>query len=76
MGYCRDPQYLDDAVAYFKERREELLAVFESELLTDKTRKRALKFVDKFFEVLDSPKKVERELAEGCRGEMLVLSDD
>ena len=76
MGYCRDEQFLDDAVAYFRERREAIRAVFSSDLLTDKTRKSTLKYIDRFFDILDSPKKVKRELADRCRGERLTLKPE
>jgi len=68
MGYCRDPKHLDAAIAHFVERKAAITAVFSSELLDEKTRKKTLKYVEDFFETIEDPKKAKRSLYKRCRG--------
>ena len=71
LGYCRERSYLDDAIAHFNDRRAAIEGVVaESELINDRTRQRTLKYIGAFYDMLGSPKRVERDIVGKCRGTM------
>ncbi|MEM9385548.1 MAG: hypothetical protein AAGA68_10840 [Pseudomonadota bacterium] len=71
-GFCRDPQYLDGAIAQYVAAREELMAevarAAELFALPKASRMMADKFVDDFYaEVLLAPVQLERKIKRRCR---------
>lgn len=68
-GICKSREDLNGAIAIFNEHKNEIMAIFaESPLLSEKNRKRNVVYMTKFFELLDSPARVEREIVGRCRG--------
>ena len=68
-GYCREERHLEAALELMRARRGELEAIFAEELpdIGKWPRRRAQRFLGKFWEVLDSPRRIEREFVRGCR---------
>lgn len=67
LGRCRDQRYLDEAIALFSERREEIMAVFtQTQLLDDKYKARSVKYLQGFFKIIDDPKAVRKKISAKC----------
>lgn len=68
-GLCQPPGVLEDAIAHVQSKREEIIALFTNQPeLEPRTKKKTLKFIENFFEILDNPKRVKKEIADRCRG--------
>ena len=65
---CRTRMTME-AVQKFKDRKPEVYALFNEEMrLNDRTRKNALRYLDEFYAVLDSPELFSSEITGRCRG--------
>lgn len=68
-GFCVQNNTLPQAVDAFQQKKPEIMALFEkNEHLTNSSRKRAIKYLEDFYEVLDDPKRFKREITDKCRG--------
>jgi len=68
-GLCQSREVLDHAIAEVQSKRDEITALFENTTeLSANRRKRTLKFIDDFFEILNSPERIEEEIIGLCRG--------
>ena len=66
-GRCFNNFYVATSVGKFFEQRDNIYALIKSqELLTDTTRGRLTRYVDDFFESLDSPDSIEKTLVRNC----------
>ncbi len=66
-GSCRDPAALRASFAPFEARRTEIRALFETHpQLTERTRNKALGYVDAFYEAIADPRRVERDFRSSC----------
>ena len=65
---CRHNEQLDQTIALFNERRSELEAVLAPEMLTERTRKTALKYLDYFFVTVNNLQKLNKQVIGVCRG--------
>jgi len=74
-GLCHPPGVLDKAIAHAQSKREEIIALFkDSKELDPKIRDRALDLVEKFFNVVSTPKRKKKEVDDRCRGADLIKS--
>ena len=68
-GLCQPPGVLEDAIAQVQSKREDIISLFtNSRELEPKTKKKTLKFIEEYFEILDDPKRVTKEIVGRCRG--------
>lgn len=68
-GFCAHNEGLEPARALIRERREALYAIVEAEArLTDRNRRKAVRYLDEYFEILDSDGRFERQVTGVCRG--------
>ena len=68
-GLCQPPGVLEDAIAHVQSKREDIFALFTNQReLEPRTKKKTLKFIENYFEILDNPKRVKKEIAGRCRG--------
>ena len=68
-GLCQPPGILEDAIAHVLSKREEILSLFaNSRELEDRRKKKTLKWLEDYFEILDSPKRLAKEVYGRCRG--------
>lgn len=79
-GLCQPPGVLDDAIAHTQSKRREIIDLIQKTAeLEPRTKKKTLKYMDEFFEILDDPRKQRKELFERCRGrdhlEEMLLRD-
>ena len=66
-GRCGNNQHLEETLQLFQDRREEIYALIEQqEELKDSARKRVGNYIERFFEIIDDPRKVERQLEKRC----------
>ena len=68
-GFCVAPEELEAALDLFRERRPELERLLAEETfeLPDARRRRAGRFLNQFWRVLDDPRRIEREFVDRCR---------
>ena len=67
-GFCSHNDALKDSITLFNERREEITSALISPELKKKKLKRAHKFVDKFYEVINDPDELYDKILNKCRG--------
>ena len=68
-GLCQRREVLDHAIAEIQSKRDEITALFENTTeLSANRRRRTLKFIDQYFEILDNPNKLEAQIIGRCRG--------
>ena len=69
-GRCKNNALLPDTLAVFQRKREHLFAVIDEVAELDKTAARAARFarsyIEKFYEIIDDPDDVRRQLVEHC----------
>jgi hypothetical protein len=66
-GRCAYIDNLDASMQLFQDNREAIYAIIDQqEQLQDWTRKKVRNYVDRFFDVIDDPKKVNREITSQC----------
>lgn len=67
-GFCESNSYMPLAIARFQAQRAELVDLFEDDpLLSRAAQRRTRKYLDSFFEILDDPKKVQKQIFDDCR---------
>lgn len=72
-GLCQPDGILDDTIAHVQSKREEILELFRNTReLEPNRKKKTLKYMEEFFEVLDNPKQRQQQLFGRCRGENLL----
>lgn len=68
-GLCQPPGVIEDAISHVQSKREDIIALFTNQQeLEPKTKKKTLKFIKGYFEILDDPKRVRKEIVGRCRG--------
>ena len=69
-GLCHPPGILEDAMAQMQSKRAEVLALYaNTPLLEPRTKEATFLYIQEFFELLDDPKRVQKEIVGRCRGE-------
>ena len=69
-GFCAFNDELPQTVALFKEKRSDILALFEdNKHLSDSSRKRAVDYIEDFYKIIDNPKSLEKDIIDKCRGQ-------
>lgn len=67
LGYCRSEKELDKAIALISDQREAINALFdEVQPLNRKMARVAQRFLDAFFNLIESPRKAHRTLDRAC----------
>ncbi len=67
-GFCAHNDSLPQAVAVFKGKKPQIMALFEKNShLTDASRKRAIAYLEAFYRVIGDPKQFKREITDKCR---------
>jgi len=67
-GYCTHNDELPAAIAVLNEKRRELEELFDENALPNpQARKRALKYIDGFYDTINNPRKMESRIISECR---------
>lgn len=68
-GRCQPREIWADAFTHFQSKRAAILALYaNSEYLDDKNKAKTRKFTEEFYEIMDSPQRIDREIIGRCRG--------
>ena len=71
-GFCFANDKLPQTVALFNEKKPDILALFNDDpRLLDKNRKKAIKYIEDFYEIINDPKEFKEEITDKCRGSAL-----
>ena len=66
-GRCVNNKYLATSLQALREQRERVYAVVNKQAeLTSRTRKDLIDYIDKFYELIDDPRDVERQMYNKC----------
>jgi hypothetical protein len=66
-GYCRTMEQLKTSFEIFNEKKDEIYHLYENfEMLKSSEKKRILKYLDEFYEVIADDKKITTEFMENC----------
>jgi hypothetical protein len=66
-GRCAYNDNLQTSIQLFQDNRDAIYDLIgQQQQLDDSTRKKVSKFVDRFYDVVDDPKKVNREISSQC----------
>ena len=67
-GFCMHNDDVPAAIAVFNEMRSELEELFKQDGLPNpQARKRALKYIDGFYNLINDPRKVKSRILSDCR---------
>jgi hypothetical protein len=66
-GFCSMNDRLDSVVEHFNAERASLEALLNDETISEKGRRRALDYVDSFFEIVNDPDRSDVLIAQRCR---------
>lgn len=69
-GFCVFNDEMPQTVALFKEKKTDILALFQSNKhLSDYSRERAIDYIEEFYNVIDDPNRLEKDIIGKCRGQ-------
>lgn len=66
-GYCVTNAELPWAVQRFNEERDAIERVFDADAVDERTRKRTIKYLDDFYEIINDPEEFRDEVIDDCR---------
>ncbi len=66
-GFCWQNEMLTQSIALFNEHRGDINAALSPPGLGKSDKSRALKFVDRFFDIVNDPKKLQKNILDKCR---------
>ena len=71
-GWCKEERFYAQAIAVFSAARSDIKnVVVDAALLSDKTLKKTLKFIDDFYSVIGDDQRVQEQIIARCRGNMI-----
>ena len=66
-GRCVNNEHIDASISMISDRQDEILALVEDqEGLDARTQKKLLRYIDKYFDLVETPKKVKRYIIKKC----------
>jgi hypothetical protein len=66
-GFCSGNEHLDEVIAKFNTARPAIEAIFASAQLDARTLKSTSDYIAEFYEVINDPEMLQREIVEECR---------
>ena len=71
-GWCKEDRRFNDAVEVFKQKKSELYSLVESSpLISSNAQKKALRYLDSYYSLIEDPKRVQRDVIGRCRGSVI-----
>jgi pimeloyl-ACP methyl ester carboxylesterase len=67
-GVCSTNDYLDDAIERFNAARDRIEALFELDRLNDDSKRDALEYLARSYEIINDPEELQSEIIDRCRG--------
>ena len=72
-GLCQPDEIFAEAIAHMQSKREEIFALYaNSAELDDKYKAKSLEYIEEFYDILDSPRRMELDILARCRGKSLM----
>jgi hypothetical protein len=66
-GYCRMPGEYEDIFEIFKEKKEEIYALYKNcDLLDERQLKNTIAYYDRFYEIINDPKEIIMNFYDAC----------
>ncbi len=67
-GFCPTPQELNQTLEIFKDYQQEILELYaNSSYLDSRHRKEAINYLNEFFNIIDQPNRVKKNILQNCR---------
>ena len=66
-GVCIDNQYIEAAVEKFIQSKAQIYQLYESSLLEKHVKNYALNYIKEFYQIIESPSGLRRNILESCR---------
>jgi len=71
-GFCFANDKLPETVALFNEKRSDILNLFKNDAhLNDHNRKKAIKYIEDFYKIINDPREFKEAITDKCRGSVL-----
>ena len=71
-GFCKEDRHFRSAIAKFNQRKGRIYDVVRlSDLVGEKTKKRALGYLDKFYKIVNDESKLQKKIIGRCRGAVI-----
>ncbi len=67
-GFCWHNDELPESIALFNERRDEIVAALLTDGLSNSKARRVLKYIDRFYNTVNDPQELQKQLIDKCRG--------
>ena len=67
-GRCLNLKHLDESIAKFNESRPQIEEALNPPAIDKRNRKKALKYIDDFYEIINDPKKRKKQIEDDCLG--------
>jgi hypothetical protein len=75
-GYCRNNDFLDENIKLFNDKKAAILALYqEFPYLSDRKKKSAIGFIDRFYKIINNKTRVKRVILERCHKSSMVEVD-
>lgn len=72
-GLCQPPGVLEDAIAHVRSKREAIIGLFNNtKELEPKRKTKTVKYIEEFFDMLDDPRELQKQVYGRCRGQDLL----
>jgi hypothetical protein len=76
-GYCRNLEWFEFNKTLFNSKHEEIVSLFEhAPYLSDHQNKKNLKYVEKFYRLINNPKRVKRKIEGRCHKSYITDNSD
>lgn len=68
LGLCRTDEEYQKVIAYFNDKHQEIIDTINNfEYLSDKEKRRTLKYIEEFYKIMNKDNFIEKELRRTCR---------
>ena len=70
-GRCQKVETINTSIAHILSKKSEILELFQSNtLLNARTKKKTIKYLHEYFQLLESPKSIDKKIIGNCRGKI------
>lgn len=68
-GFCKNKPQLGETVSLFNQKKQEILGLVEQNTwLNDRSRTSSLRYLEGFYDIINDPGKLEKQISDRCRG--------
>jgi hypothetical protein len=71
-GFCFANDQLPDTIALFNQKKPAILGLFKNDVrLNDNNRRKAIKYIEAFYKIINDPRELKAKIIDQCRGSAL-----